>query len=181
MNTTGTATLTKKGARTYSRHGLNTLRRALTTSGKRLTSRRYKLGRALWDWRQELIDALGGDMRTSPQQCTLIDLSVIATGPCSRQTFADQAVIAIENARLLSELQARTGDLTRSVNELRALGEVSQALSSTLDVDIVLNTIVARANDFIGAERGLLVGCQLDLRASAGRHPCSSPVCSGLA
>jgi hypothetical protein len=54
----------------------NTLRRALTTSGKRLTSRRYKLGRALWDWRQELIEALGGDVRTSPQQITLIDLSV---------------------------------------------------------------------------------------------------------
>jgi signal transduction histidine kinase len=35
---------------------------------------------------------------------------------------------------------------------LRALGEVSQALSSTLDVDLVLNTIVARANDLIGAD-----------------------------
>src|SRR5262249_11698159 len=40
------------------------------------------------------------------------------------QTFADQAVIAIENARLLTELQARTSELTRSVGELTALGEV---------------------------------------------------------
>ncbi len=47
-------------------------------------------------------------------------------------TFADQAAIAIENSRLLSELQARTAELTRSVGELTALGEVSQALSSTL-------------------------------------------------
>src|SRR5262249_42442009 len=44
--------------------------------------------------------------------------------------FADQAVIAIENVRLFKELQARTADLTRSIGELRALGEVSQALSS---------------------------------------------------
>src|SRR5258707_12365862 len=42
------------------------------------------------------------------------------------QTFADQAVIAIENTRLLHEVQPRTGELSQSVDELRALGEVSQ-------------------------------------------------------
>ncbi|MBI1848344.1 MAG: GAF domain-containing protein [Candidatus Rokubacteria bacterium] len=68
------------------------------------------------------------------------------------QTFADQAVIAIENVRLFNELQARTADLTRSVGELRALGEVSQALASTLDVDVVLDTIVSRANELAGAD-----------------------------
>jgi GAF domain-containing protein/DNA-binding response OmpR family regulator len=67
-------------------------------------------------------------------------------------TFADQAAIAIENARLLTELQERTGELTRSVQELRALGEVSQALSSTLDLDAVLNTIVARAKQLTGSD-----------------------------
>ncbi len=72
------------------------------------------------------------------------------------KTFADQAVIAIENARLLSELQARTAELTRSVEELRALGEVSQALSSTLDVETVLNTIVSRASQLAGA-----AGCSI--------------------
>src|SRR5262249_5386604 len=50
------------------------------------------------------------------------------------KTFADQAVIAIENVRLFKELQARTQELTRSVGELRALGEVGQAISSTLDL-----------------------------------------------
>jgi signal transduction histidine kinase/DNA-binding response OmpR family regulator len=68
------------------------------------------------------------------------------------ETFADQAAIAIENARLLSELQARTGELTRSVQELQALGEVSQALSSTLDLETVLSTIVTRANQLAGTE-----------------------------
>ena len=68
------------------------------------------------------------------------------------ETFADQAAIAIENARLLTELQARTAQLTRSVQELQALGEVSQALSSTLDLETVLNTIVSRANQLAGTD-----------------------------
>ncbi len=67
-------------------------------------------------------------------------------------TFADQAVIAIENVRLFTELQARTGQLTRSVEELTALGEVTRALSSTLDLETVLNTIVARANQLAGTD-----------------------------
>ena len=62
------------------------------------------------------------------------------------ETFADQAAIAIENARLLTELQARTDDLTRSVRELQVLGEVGQALSSTLDIETVLSTIASRAS-----------------------------------
>jgi signal transduction histidine kinase/putative methionine-R-sulfoxide reductase with GAF domain len=72
------------------------------------------------------------------------------------QTFADQAVIAIENARLLSELQARTQALTRSVGELQALGEVGQAISSTLDLQTVLSTIVARATQLAGADAGVI-------------------------
>src|SRR5262249_50314768 len=61
------------------------------------------------------------------------------------ETFADQAVIAIENARLLDELQTRTLELTRSVEELRALGEVGQIVSSTLDLSQVLQTVVEQA------------------------------------
>jgi signal transduction histidine kinase len=71
-------------------------------------------------------------------------------------TFADQAVIAIENVRLLQELQARTGELARSVEELKALGEVSQAVSSTLDLQTVLTTIVARAVQLSGTEGGAI-------------------------
>ncbi len=68
------------------------------------------------------------------------------------KTFADQAVIAIENARLFKELEARTQDLTRSVGELRALGEVGQAISSTLDLQTVLKTIAARATQLSGTD-----------------------------
>jgi len=72
------------------------------------------------------------------------------------QTFADQAVIAIENVRLFKELDARTHELTRSVGELRALGEVGQAVSSTLDLETVLRTIVSRANQLTGMDGGAI-------------------------
>ena len=72
------------------------------------------------------------------------------------QNFAAQAVIAIENTRLLSELRARTSELTRSVEELRALGEVSQAVNSTLDLQTVLDTIVATATQISGTELGAI-------------------------
>jgi len=71
-------------------------------------------------------------------------------------TFADQAVIAVENVRLFQELQARTGELTRSVEELKALGEVSQAVSSTLDLETVLTTIVSRAVQLSGTDGGAI-------------------------
>jgi len=66
------------------------------------------------------------------------------------KTFADQAVIAVENARLFGELQQRTDELGRSVDQLRALGEVGQAVSSTLDLDAVLQAIVTRAAQLAG-------------------------------
>jgi len=57
-------------------------------------------------------------------------------------TFADQAVIAIENARLFDELRARTTELGRSVEELKMLSEVGRAVSSTLDLRTVLSTVL---------------------------------------
>ena len=71
-------------------------------------------------------------------------------------TFADQAVIAIENVRLFDEVQARTRELTQSVEELRALGEVSQAVNSTLDLETVLTTIVAKATQLSSTEAGAI-------------------------
>jgi signal transduction histidine kinase/putative methionine-R-sulfoxide reductase with GAF domain len=72
------------------------------------------------------------------------------------QTFARQAVIAIENVRLFTELQARSAELTQSVRELKALGEVGQAVSSTLDLEQVLGTIVARASQLAGMDGGAI-------------------------
>jgi signal transduction histidine kinase len=72
------------------------------------------------------------------------------------QTFADQAVIAVENVRLFEALEARTQELTRSVGELRALSEVGQAISSTLDLQSVLNTIVTRATQLAETDGGVI-------------------------
>jgi GAF domain-containing protein len=72
------------------------------------------------------------------------------------KTFADQAVIAIENVRLFKELEARTADLTRSVEQLTALGEVGRAVSSTLDLQTVLTTIVSRAIQLSGLDGGVV-------------------------
>jgi two-component system NtrC family sensor kinase len=87
---------------------------------------------------------------------TPLGIIIIARGPEAHpfsakqiallETFANQAVIAIENVRLFQELRARTAELTRSVEQLTALGDVSRAVSSTLDVETVLQTIVRRAN-----------------------------------
>ena len=89
------------------------------------------------------------------------------------QTFADQAVIAVENVRLFTELQARTADLTRSVGQLTALGEVGRAVSSTLELGTVLTTIVSRAVDLSGLDGGVVFeydedGQEFVQRAQAG-------------
>ncbi len=70
------------------------------------------------------------------------------------QTFAEQAVIAIQNVRLFKELESRTQALSQSVGQLTALGEVGQAISSTLDLDTVLQTIVSRALQLTGLDGG---------------------------
>jgi signal transduction histidine kinase len=72
------------------------------------------------------------------------------------ETFADQAVIAIENVRLFQELETRTRELARSVGELKALGEVGQAVSSTLDLQTVLSTIVGHAVQLSGTSGGVI-------------------------
>ncbi len=82
-------------------------------------------------------------------------------------TFADQAVIAIENVRLFDEVQARTRELTRSVAELRALGEVSREISSTLELQTVLRAIAAHAVTLAEADAGIF--CDYDESAELFR------------
>jgi signal transduction histidine kinase len=89
------------------------------------------------------------------------------------ETFGDQAAIAIENARLLDELRQRTNELGRSVEELSALGEVSQAVNSTLELQTVLSTIVAKAVQLSGTDAGAIYGYddrqrEFHLRATYG-------------
>jgi signal transduction histidine kinase len=61
------------------------------------------------------------------------------------QTFADQAVIAIENVRLFQEIQARTRELQLSLEEVGALSDVSRAVSASLNLQEVLDTVAGHA------------------------------------
>ena len=74
---------------------------------------------------------------------------------CSKLSLS-QSVIAIENVRLFQELEARTRQLAQSVGELRALGDVGQAVSSTLDLEKVLETIVSHAVQLSGTDCGVI-------------------------
>jgi signal transduction histidine kinase/CheY-like chemotaxis protein/putative methionine-R-sulfoxide reductase with GAF domain len=69
-------------------------------------------------------------------------------------SFADQAAIAIENVRLFKVVQERTEALSRSVEEMRALSEIGRAVSSTLDVDVVLAAVIAHAVALSKADAG---------------------------
>jgi signal transduction histidine kinase/CheY-like chemotaxis protein len=68
--------------------------------------------------------------------------------------MADQ--LQASYADLEKKVELRTRELAQSVEELRALGEVSQAVNSTLDLETVLNTIVAKATQLSGTEVGAI-------------------------
>ena len=91
------------------------------------------------------------------------------------QTFADQAVIAIENVRLFDEVQARTEDLAESLQQQTATADVLKVISSSPgELEPVFNALLENATRICGAKFGTLFRCDdnvVHLAAQFGTPP----------
>jgi two-component system NtrC family sensor kinase len=86
-------------------------------------------------------------------------------------TFADQAVIAIENVRLFDDVQKRTQELTESLEQQTATSEVLKVISSSPgELQLVFDTMLAKASELCEASYGLMWLREGDAFRAAALH-----------
>jgi len=91
------------------------------------------------------------------------------------QNFAAQAVIAIENTRLLNELRQRTDDLSESLHQQTATSEVLTVISSSLgQLEPVFETMLEKATRICGAEFGTLYRIENETCRASAFHNASA-------
>jgi nitrate/nitrite-specific signal transduction histidine kinase len=87
-----------------------------------------------------------------------------------RKNTVERDELLVERAqaadRLEKQVEERTVELAQSVKELRALGEVSRAVNSTIDLQTVLSTIIAKAVELSGHTQALSLYSMKPARSS---------------
>src|SRR2546430_10114563 len=92
------------------------------------------------------------------------------------KNFANQAVIAIENTRLLNELRQRTGDLSGALEQQTATSEVLGVISSSRgELEPVFETMLANATRICGAKFGVLFRSEGDAVRAVALHGAPPP------
>ena len=124
---------------------------------------------------------LGVPMLQNGQAIGVIGLGRAVPGPYSKksisllQTFADQAVIAIQNVRLFNELQARNREVSEALEQQTATAEILRIISeSPTDVTPVFGAIAERARVLCGALLGFTTRFDGDMLHLVGYHGVSA-------
>ena len=128
----------------------------------------YRAGLGVPLMREGRVDGVFGLMRPEPGAFTPRQMEMV-------RSFADQAVIAIENARLFDEVQAKTRDLEEALAQQTATADVLKVISrSAFDLQAVLTTLAESARELCGASfvtLNLREGEVMRLRAESGCTP----------
>jgi GAF domain-containing protein len=120
---------------------------------------------------------IAAPMRSNGDVIGVLDAETRQTTPFSEHdlqifaAFADHAAVAVQSARLHDQLALKTAQLERELGRLRLLGKAAQALSSSLDFDEVLRTILSLAREALAFDQCavlLLQEGELRVRAQIG-------------